>query len=99
MTRSGLSLFSVTGSRRTTETPLTTANINANNNLNNAKATGNDVSNPSNTMSGTFTQQELGYIKWQNEMERGFEVLVQAIYPYIAELHEAAVFSTARYSI
>lgn len=89
-------------SRRTSTTedrPLTTANVAANNStLGGQPAAAPAATAAAATTSGTYTQQELGYIKWQNEMERGFDVLVQAIYPYIAELREADVFLLNRYS-
>lgn len=86
---------------------LTVANVHANNaNLSgqagaNSNSNGNNANgntNANGTLSGNYTPQELTNIKWQNEMERGFDALVQAIYPYIAELREADVFSPNRFA-
>lgn len=86
---------------------LTVANVHANNaNLSgqagaNSNSNGNNANgnaNANGTLSGNYTPQELTNIKWQNEMERGFDALVQAIYPYIAELREADVFSPNRFT-
>jgi hypothetical protein len=98
--RSGLSLL--TGARRFSmapnELPLTAANVHANN-VNNMNSGNNNNANAGNNNGpSTYTQQELVYIKWQTEMERGFETLVQSIYPYIAELRESSVFSPNRYA-
>lgn len=39
-----------------------------------------------------LTAQEINNLKWQMEMEKGFDVLVQSIYPYIADIKEAEIF-------
>lgn len=53
---------------------------------NNAAATGPPGSNPGLDHN----------IKWQTEMERGFESLVVAIYPYIDDLPDAAIFAAGK---
>jgi hypothetical protein len=43
-----------------------------------------------------LTAQEINNIKWQLEMEKGFDALVQAIYPYIADIKEAEIFNVGK---
>jgi hypothetical protein len=39
-----------------------------------------------------LTAQEINNLKWQMEMEKGFDNLAQTIYPYISDLKEAEMF-------
>lgn len=55
---------------------------------------GNAATNPQQV---ALTAQEINNIKWQMEMERGFDTLVQTIYPFIADVKEAEVFNIAKY--
>jgi hypothetical protein len=40
-----------------------------------------------------LTAQEINNIKWQSEMEKGFDNLVETIYPFISDLREAELFN------
>lgn len=40
-----------------------------------------------------LTAQEINNIKWQSEMEKGFDNLVETIYPFISDLREAEIFN------
>lgn len=65
--------------------------------VNNAGGNANGGNAAANNQPVALTAQEINNIKWQMEMEKGFDTLVQTIYPYIADIKEADVFNVAKY--
>ncbi len=54
-----------------------------------------NINNNNNNDTFGNTPVDPNTIKWQTEIERGFEALVAVIYPYISDVKEAELFATS----
>lgn len=75
----------------------TSVDAKANSAITNPLANVSNITNNINPVTQTpYTAQEINYIKWQMEMEKGFEILVKALYPYISDMRESDSFAYSK---